>query len=227
MKRTSAFFAVFLLLFTAPAWSQQLVDDQLNYSRVREAKSDYHNELEQLFRTKGITFPPKDIYLRTFKFDKEMELWATNGEVYTLIKTYEICKVSGELGPKREQGDYQIPEGIYQLEHFNPASSFHLSMKVNYPNESDRILGNRNNLGGDIFIHGECVTIGCIPLENEPIKELYWLSVLTKAAGGNIPIHIFPFKMDAVSLNFFKDIPLFDYKDWRFWNQLVPVYTYF
>ena len=69
-------------------------------------------------------------------------------------------------------------------------------MRVDYPNQSDRILGHLGNLGGDIYVHGECVTIGCIPLQNEPIKEIYWLSVLTKGEGGQIPIHIFPFKME-------------------------------
>ena len=216
-----------LLIFSAPSFAQKLIDEQLRFDRVRTAKADYNEELKQLFEAKGIAFPPKDIYLRTFKFDKEMELWATNGGSYTLIKTYDVCQVSGELGPKRRQGDYQIPEGIYQLEHFNPASNFHLSMKVNYPNEADRILGDQNNLGGDIYIHGACVTIGCIPLENEPIKELYWLSVLTKAKGGAIPIHIFPFRMDKLSLQFFEDIPLFDSNDWKFWKQMIPIYSYF
>ncbi|MCB0501680.1 MAG: L,D-transpeptidase family protein [Bacteroidetes bacterium] len=227
MNFFAAIFSILLFISSTVAAQDLLVDEQLQYPRVRAAKEAYNESLQRLFEAKGVAFPPKDIYLRTFKFDKEMELWALNGNTYTLIKTYEICQVSGELGPKRKQGDYQIPEGVYQLEHFNPTSNYYLSLKVNYPNESDRILGNQNSLGGDIFIHGDCVTVGCIPLENEPIKELYWLSVLTKQQGGNIPIHIFPFRMDATSLKFFEAIPLFDAEDWQFWKQLVPIYTYF
>lgn len=217
-----------LVLLASFAFKQRIVDEQLRYPRVRDAKADYHYTLENLFTAQQVAFPPKNIYLRSFKFDKKVELWATSdGQNYDYIKSYDICKLSGELGPKRQQGDLQIPEGFYNLEYFNPASSYHLSMKVDYPNASDRILGKQGSLGGDIFIHGECVTIGCIPLENEPMKELYWLSVLTKGEGGNIPIHIYPFKMDDASVQFFKKIDLFDDGDWRFWNQLKPAYAYF
>jgi murein L,D-transpeptidase YafK len=209
--------------------AQQILEEQLNYSRVRDAKEDNHESLKKMFAAKQVSFPPQEIYLRSFKFDKEMELWAKGGEnqKFQLIKTYDICKVSGELGPKRQQGDLQIPEGIYQLEQFNPVSNYHLSMKINYPNEADRLLGKTGSLGGDIYIHGDCVTIGCIPIEDEPIKELYWLSVLTKGEGGKIPIHIFPFRMDKASIQFFKQIPNIKSSVWTLWNQLLPIYSYF
>ncbi len=221
------FAAIPFLILTFSLFAQQIVDEQLRYQRVREAKADYHDNLRYLFDAKDVAFPPKEIYVRAFKFDKELELWAKDGDTFTHIKTYDICRVSGELGPKRQQGDLQIPEGVYNLEHFNPTSSYHLSMKVDYPNKADRILGSEGRLGGDIFIHGECVTIGCIPLENEPIKELYWLSVLANGEGAQIPIHIFPFKMDNESLSFFERIPLFEESDWEFWDQLKPIYNYF
>jgi murein L,D-transpeptidase YafK len=207
--------------------SQDLVHEQLQYERVRQAKAGYDEVLKDLFAEKEVAYPPRDIYLRAFKFDKALELWASNGNRYTLIKVYEICNVSGELGPKRRQGDQQIPEGFYNLEKFNPVSKYHLSLKVDYPNASDRLLGDQDSPGGDIFIHGDCVTIGCLPIENEPIKELYWLTVLARQNGGAIPIHIFPFRMDSASLEFFGRLPIFTNKDWQFWQQFVPAWQYF
>ena len=94
------------------------------------------------------------IYLRAFKDEKKIELWAKNftDSKYKLIKVYKICRTSGDLGPKREQGDRQIPEGFYHINRFNPYSNFLLSLGLNYPNKSDRILGEKGNLGNDIFI---------------------------------------------------------------------------
>jgi murein L,D-transpeptidase YafK len=124
-----------------------------------------------------------------------MELWGKNSydENYKLIKNYDICRTSGKLGPKRKQGDLQIPEGFYHINRFNPYSNFYLSLGINYPNKSDRILGIKNNPGGDIFIHGDCVTIGCLPITNEQIKELYIFCVEARNNGQTkIPVTIFP-----------------------------------
>jgi murein L,D-transpeptidase YafK len=89
-----------------------------------------------------------------------------------------------------------VPEGFYELDWFNPQSNFYLSLHVSYPNESDRILGSRKNPGGDIFLHGNCVTIGCLPITDEGIKEVYWLAVLARTTGQmHLPIAIFPARM--------------------------------
>jgi murein L,D-transpeptidase YafK len=106
---------------------------------------------------------------------------------------YKICRTSGDLGPKRKQGDKQIPEGFYHINRFNPYSNFYLSLGLNYPNTSDKILGLKGDLGGDIFIHGSCVTIGCMPITNNRIKELYIFCVEAKNNGQQtIPVTIFP-----------------------------------
>lgn len=92
------------------------------------------------------------------------------------IKTYPFTGFSGDLGPKLREGDGQIPEGIYAIEYLNPNSSYHLSMKVSYPNAFDRDKGSkdgRKSLGNDIFIHGKSVTIGCIPIGDAGIEELF------------------------------------------------------
>jgi murein L,D-transpeptidase YafK len=104
----------------------------------------------------------------------------TSDQEFLHIKTYTVCATSGLIGPKRMQGDLQIPEGFYYIDRFNPYSNFYLSLGINYPNTSDRILGDKNNLGGDIFIHGDCVTIGCLPITDSEIKELYIFCVEAK-----------------------------------------------
>src|SRR5690606_7945323 len=110
--------------------------------------------------------------------------------------SYPICARSGILGPKEKQGDGQVPEGFYYINRFNPVSNFHLSLGINYPNEADSRRNPKGNLGGDIFIHGSCVTIGCLPLTDNLIKEVYLLSIHAYANGQTkIPVYIFPFRM--------------------------------
>ena len=101
-------------------------------------------------------------------------------------------------GPKRREGDLQIPEGFYYIDRFNPKSNFYLSLGINYPNQSDRVLGKRGNLGGDIHSYTAAgVTIGCVPITDEYIKEVYWLAVQAKSNGhAKIPVHIFPTELD-------------------------------
>ena len=118
----------------------------------------------------------KELTLIALKDEKKLEVWG-NKNSWQLIKTYDFTAFSGKLGPKLKEGDRQIPEGIYRAEGLNPNSSYHLSIKVNYPNEFDRKIANqeaRTNLGGDIFIHGKAVTIGCIPIGDEAIEELFY-----------------------------------------------------
>jgi len=123
-----------------------------------------------------------------------LELWAYSGTdtQYVFLKSYPFTASSGDLGPKRREGDWQIPEGFYIIDHFNPASTFHLSMRIDYPNKSDKILGDKDKPGGEIRIHGSRVTIGCIPIGNAQIEELYIIALDSKDAGHEIPVHIFP-----------------------------------
>ncbi len=172
---------------------------QLRYPRVRTASQEKDRAMRKLVEARGLAYPPRAILLRAFKKEGVLELWATASEPgpYVLLKSYGICATSGALGPKRRFGDEQVPEGFYDLDWFNPQSNFFLSMHINYPNAADRVLGSRTNLGGDIFLHGNCASIGCIPITDEGIKEVYWLSVLTKDAGAkHLPIQIFPARMD-------------------------------
>lgn len=167
--------------------------------RVLAARKDKLEKVEAMFKDAGLSYPAHRVFIRVFKKEQELELWARdkNQKDFTLITTYPICYVPGKLGPKRVQGDNQVPEGLYKVDRFNPQSLYHLSMGLDYPNRSDRVLGVRGNLGGDIFIHGECVSIGCIPIQNGPIDELYIACLDSKQKNSQAPIvHIFPCRMD-------------------------------
>lgn len=193
MNRKFLIIALLVLLssFTVASFK----DDQLKYSRVRQAYKDSGAEMKALLNEKNLSTDDLRIYLRAFKAESKIELWGRNStdQRYLLIKTYKVCSTSGVRGPKRKQGDLQIPEGYYHIDRFNPYSSFYLSLGINYPNRSDRILGVSGQLGGDIFIHGDCVTIGCLPITDAKIKELYIFCVEARNSGQDkIPVTIFP-----------------------------------
>ena len=180
--------------------SVSLRRQQLRYPRVRTANREKDGILRKIAEGKGLKYPPRAILLRAFKKEGVLELWAAASDAgpYVLLKSYGICATSGVLGPKRRFGDEQVPEGFYDLDWFNPQSAFFLSMHISYPNAVDRILGARVNLGGDIFLHGNCASIGCIPITDDGIKEVYWLAVLVRDGGAkHLPIQIFPARMDA------------------------------
>lgn len=205
---------------------------QLQYSRVYDAAIHTETTLKNQFEKQGINYPPKYIYWRAFKLEKELELWAKNNleETYTKIKTYPIYTLSGDLGPKRREGDYQIPEGCYKIIHFNPNSSYWLSFKLNYPNTSDSILGYKKKLGGEIFVHGDTLTIGCLPLTDSLIKEVYWISALNYNmldSGSIIPFHIFPLKLTDQNWQILQQEYWGDQEKIKFWNSLQGIFSYF
>src|SRR5512133_3870018 len=170
--------------------------EQRENPRVRAAFAARERTLATLFQAAGAPFPPKGILLRGFKREAALELWADRSDGrYVLVKTYAICAASGVLGPKRREGDGQVPEGFYRVSHFNPASGFHLSLGIDYPNAADRHASGVRP-GGAIYIHGDCVTIGCIPITDERIEEVYVAAVLARSAGQTaIPVHLFPARL--------------------------------
>ena len=169
---------------------------------------------------------PFALFLRAFKHEGELEAWVKpdTANRYHLLKTYPICRKSGDLGPKRREGDLQVPEGVYHVDRFNPNSSYHLSLGLNYPNASDRVRGDAVAPGSDIFIHGECVTVGCLPMTNPLIEEIYALAEAAKGHGQRIAVHIFPCRMDRP---YAKDLLASEPAHVAFWQELKPVYAYF
>lgn len=139
--------------------------------------------LKPHFRRAGVAYPPKEIALLAFKRERRLALWARGAAgsqhaEWRFIRAYRIQAASGHAGPKLREGDRQVPEGVYRIEHLNPNSSYHLSMKVSYPNAFDRAMARRDGrtrLGGDIFIHGKAVSIGCIAVGDPAIEELFTL----------------------------------------------------
>lgn len=203
---------------------------QLSTPRVLDARSSKDAILQREFEKRCLNYPPQEVFFRGFKKEGIIELWVkgNNGE-FVKFKEYPICYSSGSLGPKRKQGDLQVPEGFYYISEFNPVSSYFLSMKISYPNQSDRIYGGGYALGGDIYIHGDCVTEGCLPMTNDKIKELYWLSLQAFNNGQTqVPIHIFPYKFNNT-----KNDQLETAKHSRmpsllsFWDNLRSGYAYF
>ena len=199
---------------------------QLQFPRVRKAFEKKEIELKKLLLEHEIYSFEIDLFLRAFKKERKLEVWAKpKSEIqYKIIKTYNFCNTSGTLGPKRKEGDYQIPEGFYHISHFNPKSKFLLSLKVNYPNASDKILSDSTNPGDDIYIHGGCQTIGCIPITDDKIQKVYLLSVLAKKEGSSIPIHIFPFRMTEKKLA--DHLSIYPQNS-VFWNNLKSGFDYF
>lgn len=176
-----------------------------------------------LLEVQGIDSSSFELFLRGFKQEQILEVWAKKKSslVFKKIQCYDFCTTSGILGPKRQEGDRQIPEGCYWIDRFNPNSNFHLSLGLNYPNDSDRILGNQERLGSDIFIHGGCASIRCIPITNPKIEELYTLTTTAKQLGqSKIQIHLFPSKnMSFLLKNATQQM--------AFWNNLLPIFNYF
>lgn len=171
------------------------IDYQRSIPKISDLLNRKEDTLIKQFREKGLTWPARYVYIRSFKYDSQLEVWVKNAreEKYKLFKTYKVCALAGTLGPKRMQGDYQVPEGFYYINEFKPRSEYHLSLGLNYPNASDRILSDSSQPGGDIYIHGSCVTTGCIPITDAQIEELYILAAHAKDMGEDfIPVHIFP-----------------------------------
>lgn len=213
------------LMLSMQLSAQTFKATQQKTARVKSAYSEKWANLKSELQKKGIK-ENFELFMRVFKEDKIVEVWLkSSGEKeFKLFKTYAICASSGELGPKRKQGDGQVPEGFYTVAVFNPYSSYHLSMGINYPNASDKIIGT-GNLGGDIMIHGSCVTIGCMPLTDNYIKEVYVLCVEARNNGQKaIPVHIFPTKMDEKGMIFLSET---NPKQLDFWKNLQPGYNYF
>src|SRR5205814_9302535 len=117
-------------------------------------------------------------------------VWARDDRSgWRFIRDYAVLAASGRSGPKLRQGDYQVPEGLYRIALLNPSSSYHLSMLVDYPNGVDRAQAardQRTNLGGDIFIHGKNLSIGCVAIGDPGIEQLFTLAADTRLPRINV-----------------------------------------
>jgi murein L,D-transpeptidase YafK len=211
--------------------SYSFIDYQKTFSRPSEAMQRKEDTLQKQFEAKKLKWPAKYIYIRSFKYDSQLEVWVKNEvkEPFQLFKTYRVCALAGSLGPKRMEGDYQVPEGFYQINVFNPSSNYYLSLGLNYPNISDKLLSDSLRPGSEIFIHGSCVTVGCIPIRDEQIDELYILAAHAKDKGQDfIPVHIFPIRYNVEkSSKFLANLTKDDNKLKKFTDRLEDAFDYF
>jgi len=219
------FIAIASLSFTGGSFKQE----KLKYAHVQTAYKEKWVTVKSKLTKAGVDTSHFEIFMRVFKQDKQLQVWARSKSTaqFKLVETYDICASSGTLGPKRKEGDGQVPEGFYQVNAFQAASEFYLAMEVNYPNASDRIKSDKTHPGGEIMIHGNCVTIGCMPLTDDKIKEVYIMAIEAREHGQqSIPVHIFPTVMDDKGMkwlsNNYTDADLI-----TFWNNIKTGYNYF
>ena len=214
-----------LMLFGFSSFSQSY----LSYPRVREANDAKKDFVDEILAEKGLKPTNINILLIGYKQEKNLQVWVKHKDstTYEHLISYEFCVLSGVLGPKRQSGDCQVPEGFYFIQYFNPYSNFYLSLGLNYPNKSDKILGYKPNPGNNIYIHGNCVSIGCIPITDDKIKELYLLAAMAREVGqSKIPVYIFPVEMTgAKTQRLFSDDKYL--KNIKFWENLKQGYDIF
>lgn len=195
MKLLIAIISFLFLTIAEEPSPRAFRDEQLKYTRIREAYAEKEKAIVKSLSDFSISRDSLRLYLRAFKTEKVIEVWAKNvsDSDYLLVKKIPICEISGTIGPKRRYKDLQVPEGFYHITNFNPYSKYYLSMQINYPNGSDSIRGVQGHLGNLIFIHGECVSSGCLAINNDRIKELFVYCIEAYNSGQKtIEIAIFP-----------------------------------
>ncbi len=163
------------------------------------------------------------IFIRIFKEESQLEVWKQRRDGrFALLKTYNICKWSGELGPKKEEGDRQAPEGFYTVApaQMNPHSNYYLSFNIGYPNAYDRALG---RTGSNLMVHGACSSAGCYSMTDEEAGELFALARDAFRGGQkSFQIQAFPFRMTPQNLARHRNNPNMD-----FWRMLKVGYDSF
>ena len=156
------------------------------------------------------------ILVRLFKEDAELEVWKQDKEGrFALLKTYPICRWSGELGPKVKEGDRQAPEGFYNITpgQMNPNSQYYLSFDLGYPNAYDRSYG---RTGSQLMVHGDCSSRGCYSMTDEQISEIYALGRDAFFGGQkSFQVQAYPFRMIPQNLARHRNNP-----NIAFWKML-------
>ena len=192
-------FVLIAVAFTGTAQSSYLNMLQSS-AKTTGLFNKVEDSLRKQFEAKKLQWPPQEVYIRSFKYDRLLEVWVKSEpkDAFKLFKSYKICMQSGTIGPKRMEGDFQMPEGFYYINEFKPNSNFHLSLGLNYPNASDKILSDSYHPGNSIYIHGKCLSVGCIAIDNQPIEEVYLMTSYARDAGQEfIPVHVYPVKYNV------------------------------
>lgn len=191
---------------------------------VGNAKAEKQLSAKRLaeMSSKGMT-RTSPVMARIFKEESKLEIWKqkTNGR-YDIIASYDICKMSGKLGPKFIEGDRQAPEGFYTVRptQMNPNSSYHLAFNIGYPNAYDRANG---RTGQHLMVHGACSSSGCYAVTDEQIEEIYAFGRDAFRGGQTeFQVQAFPFRMTAANMARYRNDPNFE-----FWTMLKEGYDQF
>ncbi|MCH9644601.1 MAG: L,D-transpeptidase family protein [Gammaproteobacteria bacterium] len=191
MKKIMIVFCAFLLAGCASppqlSWSQAMKIKIHRYGLISE------RSFLPYFKKAGVQYPPSKLALLVFKRSKQLQIYAKQDGQWHYIRRFRVLAASGGPGPKLHDGDHQVPEGIYRIVELNPESRFDLSMHVSYPNAFDRAHAQeegRTNLGGNIFIHGNKLSIGCVAIGDAAIQLVFPL--VYKVGLGNVTVVIAP-----------------------------------
>ena len=178
-QQTLAGVVAMTALFNQAPMSAAPIED-----RLAQYGTNARVRLAPHFTNASVAYPPSALMFIGLKEEKCFQVYARSGtNNFTFVRSYPIQAGSGVAGPKLRQGDKQVPEGIYAIELLNPNSSYHLSMRIGYPNAFDRgqaAKEGRTNLGGDIMIHGKALSVGCLAMGDEAAEELFVLAADTK-----------------------------------------------
>jgi hypothetical protein len=162
------------------AW-RRLIGGRTVAERVAQHEADVRQRLQPLLAGAGLASTPREVALLAFKDTRQLALYARDEPTlpWQRVTTYHVQGASGGPGPKLREGDLQVPEGVYRVTLLNPNSRFHLSLRLDYPNEVDRqmaLADGRDRLGGDVMIHGTAASIGCLAMGNEAAEDLFVLA---------------------------------------------------
>ncbi len=193
-----------------------------NIAGGAKAEKKLPEKILTAMKAKGMT-RTSPVMARIFKEEGKLEIWKqkSNGR-YDIISSYDICKWSGELGPKYIEGDRQAPEGFYTVRpaQMKPNSSYHLAFNIGYPNAYDRANGRS---GANLMVHGACSSSGCYSMTDEQIEEIYAFGRDAFRGGQTeFQIQAFPFRMTAANMARYRNDP-----NYEFWKMLKEGYDQF
>jgi murein L,D-transpeptidase YafK len=187
-----------------------------------KAEAPIPERLVKKMKAKGMN-AASPILIRIFKQESQLEVWKQrNNGRFGLLETYEICKWSGKLGPKFEEGDRQAPEGFYEVgkAQMNPLSDYYLSFNLGFPNRYDSANG---RTGSHLMVHGACSSAGCYSMTDEFVGEIYALAREALNDGQEaFQVQAYPFRMTPENFAKHIDSPYFD-----FWKMLKEGHDHF
>src|SRR6516162_1252513 len=220
MIRATVLRALVLTAFTAGLTPVTCLGENSNRLPTK-ATNELPRELLSLLRQKKM---PKysPIVIRVFKEEAELEVWKQDGSgLFQLLKTYPICRWSGDLGPKQWEGDRQAPEGFYTItpELMNPNSDYYLSINTGFPNSFDKA---NNRTGSLLMIHGDCSSAGCYAMTDEQISEIYGLARDSLQGRPTFQVQAYPFRLTPANLARHRNSP-----NMAFWKMLKIGNDYF